>query len=120
MAKDKGTSVYFDRDKLHFIGLDTAHLQQLKDTYPTVDVESELKKMGLWLTSSKGTKRKGNIGFIINWLNNASPKTPIEQEPDLLEQDTPLRPWFDTYLKELWDKNNALHILEMNKRRIKS
>lgn len=117
VAKDKSTSVYFDREKLLFVNLEDAYLKQLKETYKGVDVDSELKKMGLWLLSSKGNKRKGNIGFIINWLNNASPSTTqAPQEP--IEQDTPLRPYLNEYLKELWKGRE--HILELNTRRKKN
>lgn len=120
MAKDKRTSVYFDRDKLHFVGLEDAHIKQLKETYKGIDVESELKKMVLWLISSKGKKRKGNIGFILNWLNNASPSTApsVSEQFDLMEQDTPLRPLIQEYLKELWKGKE--HILEFNKIRKKN
>lgn len=120
MAKEKRTSVYFDRDKRTFIGLEDAHIQQLKETYKGIDVQSELKKMGLWLISEKGNKRKGNIGFILNWLNNASPSTApsINEQFDLMEQDTPLRPLIQEYLKDLWKGRE--HILEFNKIRRKS
>ncbi len=114
VAKDKRTSVYFDREKLTFVGLDKAQIKQLKDTYKGIDVDSELKKMGLWLTSSKGNKRKGNIGFILNWLNNASPETTakINQQLDLYEVDSPLRPLLQEYLQDLWKDRE--HILEFN------
>lgn len=117
MAKDKSTSVYFDREKLQFVNLEDACLKQLKETYQGVNVDSELKKMGLWLASPKGNKRKGNIGFIINWLNNASPSTTQAlQEP--LEQESSLRPYLNEYLKELWKGRE--HILELNMRRKKN
>jgi hypothetical protein len=118
--KDKRTSVYFDREKLQFIGLEEAHMKQLKDAYKGVDVDIELKKMGLWLISPRGKKRKGNIGFIINWLNNASPsQAPTNNEQlDLYEQNSPLRPLLDAYLKEVWKGRE--HILEFNKIKKKS
>src|SRR3546814_5457075 len=43
--------------------------------FRSVNVEQEVKKMCLWLTSEKGLRRKGNIGFILNWLNNAAPSS---------------------------------------------
>lgn len=119
VVKDKRTSIYFDREKLQFVGLEKAQIEQLKDTYKGVDVEFELKKMGLWLNSSKGKKRKGEIGFIMNWLNNASPtqSVSINQEIDS-PLDTPLRPYLDAYKKELCKGRE--HILEFNKIRKKS
>ena len=100
------------------MNLSDAYIQHLKETYPGIDVDSELKKMGLWLLSSKGTKRKGNIGFIMNWLNNATPSTPTVAHQETVELDTPLRPWINEYLKDLWKGRE--HILEMNTRRKKS
>lgn len=120
VAKDKRTSVYFDRVTLQFIGLESAVIKQLKETYKGIDVDSELKKMSLWLTSSKGKKRKGNIGFILNWLNNASPSEAptVSEQLDMLDQDTPLRPLLQEYLQDLWKDRE--HILEFNRIKRKS
>jgi hypothetical protein len=114
VAKDKRTSVYFDRETLKFVGIDDAVKKQLKETYKGIDVDSELNKMAIWLTSSKGKKRKGNIGFVMNWLNNASPSTAptIKEHYDLLESDSPLASLLQDYLKDLW--KNREHILEFN------
>lgn len=114
MAKDKHISIYFNRKQLQFVGLEDANIKQLKEAYPGVDIDCELKKMGLWLMSPKGSKRKGNIGFVINWLNNASHgSAKIE-----IEEETPLRPFLSVYLKELWKGKE--HILELNKRSVTS
>jgi len=114
VAKDKRASVFFDRIKMQFIGLDEALLEQVKETYKNIDVENELKKMGLWLLSPKGKLRKGNIGFIMNWLNNAIPSI-RKLEDDHLETDSPLTPFLREYRKELWKDRE--HILAMNRRK---
>ena len=112
VAKGKHTSVYFDREKSQFVGVDAACIEQLKDIFPGVNVILEIKKMTLWLNSTKGIKSKGTINFITNWLE----KSPITQSLTLaIELDTPLRPHIDTYLKDLWKGKE--HLLEMNKRR---
>lgn len=116
MAKENDTSVYFDRERLCFVGLEDAHIKHLKDIYKGIDVDLELKKMCFWLDSSKGKKRKGHIGFIINWLNNASPPNTApttNQQLDFMEYDSPLRPLLLDYLQELWKGKE--HILEFNK-----
>ena len=107
-------SVYFDRAKNEFVGLDEAQLKCLKDAYPHCDVEAELSKMSLWLQSSKGLRRKGNIGFVLNWLKNnySSPKAK-NQLPE--EVDTPIRPELNRYLEGLWKGRE--HILELNRRK---
>lgn len=113
MAKNKRTSVYFDRETLKFVGIDESVKKQLSDTYKGIDVDSELNKMSLWLNSSRGKKRIGNIGFIMNWLGNASPAPQsISQSFDLIESDTPLGHLLQDYLEGLW--KNREHILEFN------
>lgn len=113
MIKDKHTSVYFDREQNKFKGLDSQILKQLQDTYDGIDVDKEIKKMSLWLISEKGVKRKGTIGFIINWLNNATPMPPTTTEHlDLMQSDSLLGQLVRDYLLELWKDRD--HILELN------
>lgn len=115
MAKDKHTSIYFDRENSCFVGIQEANLQQLKETYANIDVDLEIKKMSLWLLTPNGKKRKGHFGFILNWLNNAKPTSNIDRSINHgCECDTPLRPWLNDYLRELWKDRE--HILQMNKK----
>lgn len=117
MAKDKRTSVHFDRDKRQFVGLDDVQLKEIKEAYPQIQVELELKKMALWLCSSKGERRQGNLAFITNWLSNATPpKQAVNPSLNKIEEEyTPLRPYLDEYLRDLWKGRE--YILELNKRR---
>lgn len=118
MAKDKRNSVFFDRDANKFSGLDSEILKQLQETYDGIGIENELKKMGLWLLSEKGKRRKGNIGFILNWLNNATPIPPTTTEHlDLMQSDSPLGHLVREYLMDLWKDKE--HILEFNTIRAK-
>ncbi len=109
----KHISVYFDREKLQFVGLKEAEMKQLKDTFQGVDVDFELKKMGLWLMSPKGKTRRGTMEFIVNWLKNSSPS-----KADVTEHESPLRPLLNDYLKDVWKGRE--HILEFNKIKKKS
>jgi len=112
MAKDSGTSVHFDRENFEFVGLDESKLKQLKSSYFNTDVDAELKKMKFWLQSPKGKSVKGTISFIANWLSKALPsKTAHIEAP---ESDTPLQPYLDEYLKDLW--KNREHIIHLNRR----
>lgn len=95
------------------MGIDDAVKKQLSDTYKGVDVNSELVRMKLWLSSEKGKKRRGNIAFIMNWLNNATPSSVAESTCEIL--DDSLRPIFHEYLQDLW--KNREHILEINTRK---
>ncbi len=112
VAKEKRTSVYFDRDKSQFANVDEALIGRLKDMYPGINVSLELKKMCLWLLSPKGLKSKGTINFITNWLGNAPVTKTTEPE---IELDTPLRPELNAYLKELWKGKE--YLLTINKRK---
>lgn len=92
-------------------------LALLRDSYKGVDIDSELKKMVLWLLSPKGKTRKGEIGFIMNWLSNA-PVTKKQQDvptSDDTAGTSSLRPYLDDYLKELW--NGREHLLLLNTRK---
>jgi hypothetical protein len=119
MAKDNRTSVYFDRTTNKFYGLDSQILKQLQETYDGIDIDSEIKKMCLWLMSdTKGKKYKGHIGFIINWLNKKTPMPPTTSEHlDLMKSDSPLGRLVREYLMDLWKDKE--HILEFNTIRAK-
>lgn len=115
MTKEKRTSVHYDRKKREFVGLDEFHIKKLSETFKSVDISAELNKMALWLESPKGESRKGQIGFILNWLKNVTPSKPAltSEKVDLEEIDPALRPLILDYLQGLW--KNREHILEFNK-----
>lgn len=109
MKNDK--AVRFDRNTKEFIGLDDAIKHELKAAYKGKDVEAELAKMKLWLLSPRGKGRKGSMGFIINWLNNASTSTVFTQAVDhAINSD--LIDLLRDYRKGLW--KNCEHLLEIN------
>lgn len=113
MAKAKSISVYFDRESNKFVGITEQVMKQLSETYKGIDVTTELNKMCLWLTSAKGRRRQGNIGFIVNWLGNATPSQLTAAESlDLLEPASPLASLLQDYLQGLW--KNREHILAFN------
>lgn len=110
MVKDKRNSVFFDREANKFRGLDSEILKQLQEMYEGIDLDSELKKMSVWLLSNKGSRRKGNIGFILNWLNNATPMPPTTSEQlDLMQSDSPIGYLIRDYLMEMNEKWNHIH-----------
>lgn len=110
MGKESHTSVYYDRDAQCFVGLDSK-IQGLKKTFMGIDVDQELSKMGLWLQSSKGKRRKGDIRFILSWLGRSAPRN---SQLDII--DSPLTPYIDIYLEDLW--KNSQHILEFNTKKM--
>jgi hypothetical protein len=115
VAKGKRTSVYFDRKTREFVGLDDETLTTLKNLYPKVNVDVEIFRMRVWLDGPKGVRRKGDLSFITNWLSRACNSSPIQ--PIEIEQDSSLKPFFDDYMKDLWEKSNAYPILALNKRK---
>jgi|ERR1700690_79432 len=111
MAREKHVSVYFDRDKLKFIGLDATIKKSLKNMYCDVDLEKELAKMELWLSSDRGKRRIGNLAFIAHWLSNAT--TALATKDQQTERISPVISLLTDYLKDLW--KNREHILKMNR-----
>ena len=118
MAKGKHTSVYFNRETFKFVGLTQEQVKRFKEAYKSIDVDSELRKMALWLASPKGTRRTGNMQFILNWLSNASPSFSVPQKSTVDKQEVDLEPYLNDYLKGLWKGRE--HILELNKTKRKS
>lgn len=119
MAKGKSTSIYFDRESSSFVGLDDAVMVQLKETYPRVNIVAQLNAMKFWLTSPKGKNRKGNIGFILNWLNNATPDAnpTLTEHLECMDESSPLYPLITEYLQELWKGKEHLLAMNMTKKR---
>ncbi len=113
MSKDKRVFVYFDHSESTFVGITPVVIQQLSEAYVGVDVESELRKMALWLQSAKGKSRQGTINFIMNWLERALPT--LKPSDSYAEPNTPLSDLYADYLSGLW--KNSEHILEMNTKR---
>lgn len=119
MAKEKHASVFFDRESKKFKGIDIQILKQLEDTYDGIDVNKELNKMGLWLLSDKGKRRAGNIGFILHWLNNATPMPPtVTEKHELMQSKSPLGLAVREYLLGLWKDKE--HLLNFNTTKAKS
>jgi len=109
-------SIYFDREKHCFVGLTPEKMKHLKDAYRGVNVETELKRMALWLSSPRGKMRTGSINFIMNWLGRLYTPTTnsLEDIDPEVELDTPLRPHLNEYLKGLW--KNREHLLTFNQK----
>jgi hypothetical protein len=63
MAKEDRTPIHFDRDSLKFIGLDSELKKQIQETYKTIDVDAELKK--IWqlhrVLANLGTKESTEL-----------------------------------------------------------
>jgi hypothetical protein len=112
MAKRKTTSVSFDRKTNSFTGLEGDVLAQLLATYKGIDVQKELGKMSLWLMSDKGKDRKGELSFIMYWLNRVRAE-PIVSQSDHSETNLPLGHLLNDYLTDLW--KNSSHIHEFNR-----
>jgi hypothetical protein len=103
MGKRSSNYIYYDRKYSAFVNLTPEIIQRLKDTYPGVDVEHELNKMTLWLESSVGIKRVGNINFISSWLNRAYRQIPVsikeKQEPSNISKAFKK---FESHLDKVW------------------
>lgn len=104
MPRDKGASVYFDRVKNEFIGIDEDLKNSLRSSYPDKELDKELSNMKAWLCSPRGKKRKGTLQFILNWLGNGLYK--INEAHNLSLDELQLE-----YLEEIWSKSHHLLVL---------
>ena len=105
MTQDKRSSIYFDREKLCFFGIDDEIIKHLENKFPDLQIELQLYKMSKWLQSPKGKNRKGCYSFIINWLKNSfSTQT---------KEVTVSSGAMNQYLEGLW--LNREHILALNR-----
>ena len=111
MAKEDRILISYDRLKRQFVGITPELLTELENTFPTVNVVQEIKKMALWLMTPKGAKRKGNLKFILSWLTRSIPEAPTICQPvNFEDSDSPLPLLVKTYLDELWQgKDNLFH-----------
>lgn len=53
--------------------IDSMGLSKLKQDYPKIDVECELRKMRNWLEANPRSRKRDVYRFVINWLNRARP-----------------------------------------------
>lgn len=83
----KSGGVFFDRETNQFKNLSEAHIAELKKTYPTRDIDSELDQMRLWLM---GSDYKGTMSFITGWLNRPPKDSPKPVAPIApIQEDMP-------------------------------
>lgn len=85
--------ISFNRTKKEFENLTPEYIQILKQTFPTVNVDQQLKEMRLWLIEN--THREGTQAFITKWLKKNMADNPVyvpeeekpfEVDPELQEQ----------------------------------
>lgn len=111
MSDYESPDIYFCHDTNQFVGLTEDIKQQLIRLYPEINVPREVGKMRIWLCSSKGSKRKGRINFITNWLKRVA-KNETMKNFDSSKIFGPIAKEIKCYLKDLW--KNREFILDHN------
>jgi len=112
MKKTPAPSVYFCRKSMEFIHLDDVMLKFLKDQFPKVDVDLELRRMKMWLLSERGQRSKGTMLFISKWLRNALENVYSRRLPEDEETSSnPLTDFINKYLENLWSERQYLTTL---------
>jgi hypothetical protein len=101
------SDVYFGRSSGVFVGLNADLREELHRKYPLIALEKEFARMTSWLLSPKGKSRKDTIGFIINWLNNATP-SPSDAPKDAPNEE--ISNMLNFYLEELWKAHPHLYM----------
>lgn len=109
MKKTSTPSVYFCRKSMEFMHLDDVLLKFLKDQFPKVDVDLELRRMKMWLLSERGQRSKGTMLFISKWLRNALENVYSKRLPEDEETSSnPLDTYIKRYLEQLWNERQYL------------
>jgi len=66
-------AISFDTENKKLI-ISADYKSKLFETYPNKDIETEIKKMELWLIDNPKRQKKNYGSFIMNWLNNSKSK----------------------------------------------
>lgn len=87
--KDPVYDIWFDFKDKKFVPHDKVaeYIEDLKDTFPNVNVLSELKQMRLWLINHAKKAPKNYRAFMQNWLSKEADKRPQKK----VSYDTPKR-----------------------------
>ena len=77
--KGKKPAPYKDRINNFFNTIDSDWIIALKDAYPNIDIDQELKNIKIWLLSNTKNAKSDFKKFINNWMakamRNGKPKT---------------------------------------------
>lgn len=68
-AKNKDKSKLMDVAKAPSTPCAEDFINELKEFYPNIDMEKQLRQMKAWLLTPKGRGRKLTKRFMVNWLN---------------------------------------------------
>ena len=63
------TKIDFCWNTFKFLNVDSKKKAILKDKFPSVDIEKELKKMEAWLMANPKNRKSNYARFIVNWLS---------------------------------------------------
>ncbi|MFH1625606.1 MAG: phage replisome organizer N-terminal domain-containing protein [Pseudomonadota bacterium] len=71
----KKNEVHFDMNLEKWIGITETYINALKEAFPALDIDFQLKKMKGWLLSNpkKAKSKRDWKKFIYNWLSNEKP-----------------------------------------------
>lgn len=73
------TKVTFDWSSSSFVNLDESLRLKLKDRFPAVELETELKKMEAWFMGNPKNRKSNYLRFIVNWLTKAQDSARVQR-----------------------------------------
>ena len=59
---------------------DDEFLARIKELFPYIDIDQELRKMKAWLLTPKGRNRRLTRGFVVNWLSKIDKPLEVPQD----------------------------------------
>ena len=89
VANDK---IVFNKNTLCLENISDAILEKIKETYPAVDIEPEIKRMEIWITANPKNTKSNYLRFINNWLSRSQdkartfPKTREQEDKETFER----------------------------------
>lgn len=112
-----GGGVFFNHPMKRFENLNAEFIQLMKDLFPDIAVETELRHMVAWLLNPDNPKRTGNQAFITNWLKRASERkkqNPLINHPKPIDdvEEMPYDPEFEEFVKKNQLKHKIVSELE--------
>lgn len=87
--KNSGGGVFFDRKASKFQNVTEEFLTLMRETFPGVDIQKQLRLMKAWLLDPANPHRDGGHKFITNWLTRHVEKNPPSKSEESEEEFIP-------------------------------
>lgn len=81
--------IQMDRQTVRWTGILPEDIERWKETYPSVDVEQQLREMEVWASAHRSQWKHNWLRFIVHWLSREQDKGGTFRQSNSLERTTP-------------------------------